>query len=338
MLSPFIQKIRGKQSLSVDESRAAFDAIFTGAVSEEQLCEFLLRLLKKGETPDEILGAVTSMRAKAVTIEAPPHAIDIVGTGGDSRGTFNISTAASFVVAACGVPVAKHGNRAATSKSGSSDVLVALGVNMESSFAMLERCLDEANLCFMFAPRHHPAMSHVANVRKKIGVRTIFNLLGPMTNPANVKRHLIGVYAKEWLRPMTDVLHALGSQAAWHAHGRDGMDEISTIMPSDIVALKDNAITEFSVSPNDVGVKTPTLQELQGGDADCNAVAIHRLLQGEASAYRDAVTLNAAAALVVSGKVVDLRQGLALACDSLDSGAARGTLEKVVDLTNRAFL
>lgn len=337
MLSPFIKKIRDKESLSVDEARAAFDGIFTGTIPEMEIGEFLLRLHKKGETPDEIRGAVTSMRGKAVMIEAPPHAIDIVGTGGDARGTFNISTAAAFVVAACGVPVAKHGNRSSTSRSGSSDVLVALGINLEPSLAILERCLNEANVCFMFAPRHHPAMRGVVNIRKKLGVRTIFNLLGPMTNPAGVKRHLIGVYSKDWLRPMAEVLRSLGSHAAWIAHGRDGMDEITTITESDVVALKDGAITDFIVSPADVGIKSPALEELQGGDADRNAVAIHRLLAGEASAYRDAVTLNAAAALVVSGKAADLRAGLALARESLDSGAARNTLKKVIDVTNRAF-
>ncbi|MGB9154505.1 MAG: anthranilate phosphoribosyltransferase [Alphaproteobacteria bacterium] len=337
MLDGFLLKLRGGQSLSVEESRAAFDVIFTGKVSDAVLGEFLLRLHKKGETVDEIRGAVVSMREKALTIEAPAHAIDIVGTGGDARGTYNISTAVAFVVAACGVPVAKHGNRAATSKSGSSDVLVALGVNLEPSLPLLERCLDEAGLCFMFAPRHHPAIRSVAAVRKKLGVRTIFNLLGPMTNPANVKRHLIGVYAKEWLRPITEVLQTLGSQAAWVARGHDGMDEISTIAASDVVTLKDGAIAELTVLPENVGIVPPILAQLQGGDADYNAVAIHRLLLGEKSAYRDAVLLNASAALVISGKVADLQEGLVLAGDSLDSGAARGTLEKVIEVTNRAF-
>ena len=337
MLAPFTKKLRERQSLTVDEAHAAFDAIFAGGIPDEQIGEFLLRLHKKGETADEIMGAVQSMREKMVTVEAPAHAIDIVGTGGDSRGTYNISTAAAFVVAGCGVPVAKHGNRSSTSKSGSSDVLSALGINLEPSLKALEVCLAEANLCFMFAPRHHPAMRGVVALRKRLGVSTIFNLLGPMTNPANVKRHLIGVYSKEWLRPMTDALYALGSKAAWVTHGRDGMDELTTLTLSDVVVLKDGAVTEFAVDPGELSIRAPKLEELQGGDADRNAVAIHKLLLGEKSAYRDAVALNAAAALVVSGKVGDLRAGLMLAEESMDSGAARGILEKIVELTNRAF-
>ena len=335
MLSPFTRKLQKKQALSVEEAHAAFDLIFTGDIPEEQIATFLLALHDKGETTDEILGAVSSMRARAITITAPDNVIDIVGTGGDARGTLNISTAAALVVAGCGVPVAKHGNRAATSKSGSSDVLAALGINLEPPLSMLEQCLSEANLCFLFAPRHHPAMRHVVAVRKKLGVRTIFNLLGPLTNPANVKRHLIGVYSQEWLRPMAEVLHSLGSQTAWLTHGQDGMDEITTITATDVVALQNNTINSFTLTPHDTTIPSPPPQDLQGGDAVQNAATMKRLLSGEKSAYRDIVRLNAAAALVVGGKAADLKHGLALAAESLDSGAARDTLRKLIEVTTR---
>ena len=335
-LAPTLHKLREKENLSVAETRAVFDQIFAGEVPEASIGAFLLALHRKGETVDEILGAVTSMRSKAVTISAPPHALDIVGTGGDARGTLNISTAAALVVAACGVPVAKHGNRAATSKSGSSDVLAALGINLEPPFEILEQCLSEANLCFLFAPRHHPAMRHVAAIRKKLGVRTIFNLLGPLTNPANVKRHVIGVYSADWLVPMAEVLHALDSESAWLTHGQDGMDEITTVTPSDIVTLQGDTIAKFTLSPQEAGITPPAPEEIQGGDARANAAAMTRLLAGEKSAYRDIVILNAAAALVLSGKASDIRQGVTRAAESLDTGAARDILRKLIDVTNRA--
>ena len=335
MFTGFLAKLRNKQSLSVEESRAAFDALFTGNISDDQIGTFLLALHEKGETTDEILGAVVSMRAHAVTITAPDNAIDIVGTGGDAHGTLNISTAAALVVAGCGVPVAKHGNRAATSKSGSSDVLAALGINLEPPFPLLEQGLHEANLCFMFAPRHHPAMRHVAAARKKLGIRTIFNLLGPLTNPANVKHHLIGVYAKDWLRPMAEVLNSLGSETAWLTHGHDGMDEITTVTASDVVTLQNGKIGAFTLFPAETDIQPPIPQELQGSDAAYNAEAMKRLLSGEKSAYRDIVALNAAAALIVGGKATDLKHGLTLAAESLDSGAARDTLRKLIDVTNR---
>jgi anthranilate phosphoribosyltransferase len=335
MLSGFLQKLLSGQSLTPDEASAAFDAIFTGNADEAQIGAFLLALHDKGETTDEILGAVKSMRAKAVTIHAPADAIDIVGTGGDARGTLNISTAAALVVAGCGVPVAKHGNRAATSKSGSSDVLAALGMNLEPPFAVLEQCLAKANLCFLFAPRHHPAMRHVAAVRKKIGVRTIFNLLGPLTNPANVKKHVIGVFAAVWLRPMADVLRALGSTDAWLTHGHDGMDEITSVTASDVVALHDGAMKSFTLLPQEWGMRQPLPQELQGGDAAQNADAIRQLLDGKKDAYRDIVMLNAAAALVVAGKAGDMTHGMTLTAESLDGGAARDRLRQLIDLTNR---
>ncbi|MFA4995461.1 MAG: anthranilate phosphoribosyltransferase [Bdellovibrionales bacterium] len=334
-LAPVLHKLRDKENLSVDETREVFDSIFSGDVSEEPLAAFLLALHRKGETSDEILGATLSMRSKALTITAPPDTMDVVGTGGDSKGTFNISTAAALVVAACGVPVAKHGNRAATSKSGSSDVLAALGINLEPPIEILEQCLEEAHLCFLFAPRHHPAMRFVAPVRKKLGVRTIFNLLGPLTNPANVKRHLIGVFAPEWLVPMAEVLHSLGSRSAWLTHGQDGMDEITTVTKSNVASLHGDKIGQFTVSPEDAGMTLANPSELEGGNAAMNAEAIKGLLAGEKSAYRDIVTLNAAAALVVAEKAADLRQGSEIASEHIDNGAAQDVLQKLVELTNK---
>jgi anthranilate phosphoribosyltransferase len=334
-LSPYIHQLRAKQNLTADQTREAFDIIFAGHSPETDIGDFLLELHAKGETTDEILGAVQSMRAKAIPITAPENAIDIVGTGGDARGTLNISTAAALVVAACGVPVAKHGNRAATSKSGSSDVLAALGINLEPDFAVLEQCLSEANLCFLFAPRHHPAMRHVAAIRKKLGVRTLFNLLGPLTNPANVKKHMIGVYAEDYLLPMAQVLRGLGSKAAWLTYGKDGLDEITTSTDSAVVSLTDQNIDAFTLSPVDYGIRPATLSELQGGDAAVNAAAIQRLLKGEKGPYRDIVCLNAAAALIVASKAPDMKTGLSLAAEALDSGAAHNGLHLLIKLTNR---
>ncbi|MFA5040523.1 MAG: anthranilate phosphoribosyltransferase [Bdellovibrionales bacterium] len=330
-----LHKLRDKESLSVAETREIFDSIFLGDVSEEAIAAFLLALHRKSETSDEILGAVQSMRSKALTIKAPKEAMDIVGTGGDSKGTFNISTAAAMAVAACGIPVAKHGNRAATSQSGSSDVLAALGVNLDPPIEILEQCLAEARLCFLFAPKHHPSMRFVAPVRKKLGVRTIFNLLGPLTNPANVTRYLIGVFSPDWLKPMAEVLHSLGSRSAWLTHGHDGMDEITTTEKTSVVSLKGDEIHSFIVSPEDAGLTHALPDELQGGDAASNANKIRSLLAGEKSAYRDIVTLNAAAALVVSGKASDLRDGASMASECLDNGAAQDVLQTLIKLTNQ---
>jgi anthranilate phosphoribosyltransferase len=334
-MAPILHKLRDGHNLSSSEARGVFDSIFAGEVPESHIAAFLLALRRKGETSDEILGAVESMRAKALAISAPEDAIDIVGTGGDAKETFNISTAAALVVAACGVPVAKHGNRAASGKAGSSDVLAALGINLEPPLEILEQCLADAHLCFMFAPRHHPAMRFVAPVRKKLGVRTIFNLLGPLTNPANVKRHLIGVFSADWLVPMAEVLHSLGSSSAWLTHGQDGMDEITTVTASDVVAIRDDEIIRFVISPEEAGLDFASPEELRGGDAITNAEEIKKLLAGEKGAYRDIVGLNAAAALVVAGKAADLRQGVSTAFENLDNGAANGVLQKLIDMTNR---
>jgi len=333
-LAPFLSKINDCADLTASETTAAFDLIFEGAATPGNIADFLLGLKNKGETVDELLGAVKSMRGKMLAIKAPPNAMDIVGTGGDAHGTLNISTAVALVVASCGVPVAKHGNRAATSKSGSSDVLTALGVHLEPPLSILEKCLAEANLCFLLAPRHHPAMRHVAEIRKKLGVRTLFNLLGPLTNPANVKRHLIGVYALDWLGPMAEVLKLLESDAAWIAHGHDGMDEITTTDSTDIIELRGNRITHFTLEPHQVGLTKANLTDLKGSGAAENAQQLIYLLGGEKGAYRDIVLFNTSGALIVAGKAADLKQGIEMAAYAIDNGAARRTLDHLIRLTN----
>jgi anthranilate phosphoribosyltransferase len=333
-LAGLLKKINDGHDLSRDEAQRAFDAIFEGQVAENDIADFLLGLKKKGETVDELVGAVTSMRSKAHTIKAPKGAIDIVGTGGDKHGTLNISTATAFVVAGCDVPVAKHGNRAASSKSGSSDVLQALGVNLEPPMDILEEVLEKAKICFLFAPRHHPAMRHVAAVRKKLAVRTLFNLLGPLTNPANVKRYLIGVYDLDWLGPMAEALKHLGTESAWLTHGHDGLDEISTTAPTDVVEMQGNRVQHFTLEPSQIGLPQASLSDLKGGDADHNARELKLLLEGKKGAYRDIVLFNSSAALIVAGKVKELKEGLKLAETSIDNGAARHKLDLLIRLTN----
>ncbi|MDD5585505.1 MAG: anthranilate phosphoribosyltransferase [Alphaproteobacteria bacterium] len=341
-LSDTLNKLTAQQNLTADEANEAFDMIFTGTMPKEQIASFLIGLRSKGETTEEILGAVRSMRSNMLTIHAPANAVDIVGTGGDGHGTLNVSTAAAFVVAACGIPVAKHGNRAASSLSGSSDTLGKLGVNLEPGWEVLEKCLNEIGIVFLYAPRHHPAMRHVAEVRRELGVRTIFNLLGPLTNPANVKRHLIGVYDPAWLKPMAEVLKALESEFAWlvhgEGHGRDGLDEVSTVGPTDIVELRDGKITSFAVTPEEVNLPRTKLESLKGGDAKANADAIRHLLAGKRGAYRDIVLMNAAAALVVAGKAGNMVQGINLAGEAIDSGAAKNKLDALTQMTNKASL
>ncbi|MGE3623351.1 MAG: anthranilate phosphoribosyltransferase [Bdellovibrionales bacterium] len=332
-LDSVLKKLAKGDNLTLGEAQGAFDLIFTGEIPPADIATFLLDLCKKGETVDELLGAVASMRSRMITVKAPPGTIDIVGTGGDNHGTFNISTAVAIVTAACGVPVAKHGNRAASSRSGSSDILAALGLNLDADFDVLEQCLQEANLCFLFAPRHHTAMKHVADVRRKLGMRTIFNLVGPLTNPANVKRHLIGVYELEWLGPMAEVLKQLGSTAAWLVHGQDGMDEITTTAPTDAVELRGGCVRHFALTPEQLGVPRVRLDELKGGDAKRNAEELKRLLQGQRGPYRDIVLVNTAAALAVAGKYEDMKTGMSRAADAIDGGAARHTLDTLVRLT-----
>ncbi|HUT51150.1 MAG TPA: anthranilate phosphoribosyltransferase [Alphaproteobacteria bacterium] len=322
------------ECLNEAQAEAAFGIMMSGDATPAQMGAFLMALRLRGETVEEITGAVRAMRAKATPIKAPPGAIDTVGTGGDGAGTFNVSTATAFVVAGAGVPVAKHGNRAFTSKSGAADVLAALGVNLDADFKRIEQALREAGIAFMMAPRHHGAMRHVAGPRVELGVRTIFNILGPLSNPAGVKRLLIGVFAEQWLEPMATVLGRLGGERAWVVHGSDGLDEITLTGPTHVAELKDGAVTRFEVTPEDAGLDRAAPEALKGGEPEENAETMLALLAGAAGPIRDIVTLNAAAALVVAGKADDLTTGAGLAAQSIDGGAARAALDKLVEITN----
>ena len=331
---PLIAKVAAGAQLTRTEAAAAFDAKLSVDVTPAQMGGFLMALRVRGETVEEITGAVTAMRAKMLRVEAPATAIDIVGTGGDASGSYNVSTLASLITAACGVPVAKHGNRAASSKSGTADALSALGVRVGISAEAVARSVREAGIGFMMAPTHHAAMRHVAPVRVELGTRTIFNLLGPLSNPAGVKRQLIGVFSSAWLRPMAETLRNLGSDRVWVAHGSDGLDEITTTGPSQIVELRNGEIRTFTVAPEDVGLPRSDAAALRGGDPQHNANALREVLDGARNAYRDIAVFNAAAALVVADAAVDLTSGVAQAAHALDSGAARETLVKLVSISN----
>ncbi len=320
--------------LNLAQARHAFEIMMSGEATAAQIGGFLMALRVRGETVDEITAAAGVMRGKVLRVDAPASAIDTCGTGGDASGTFNISTAAAFVVAACGVPVAKHGNRALSSKSGSAEVLVSLGVNIETSPEVVSECIAKAGLGFMMAPRHHGAMKHVGPARVELGTRTIFNLLGPLSNPAGTKRQLIGVFAREWLVPLAHVLANLGTERAWVVHGSDGLDELTTTGPSYVAALENGAVRSFEVNPADAGLELAQPVDLLGGDSEANANALCDLLAGHKTAYRDIVLLNAAAALVVAGKVMDLKAGVALASEAIDSGKAAMVLQRLVALSN----
>ena len=334
-LKPLIGKVAGGQSLSRDEAREAFGILMSGEATPSQIGGFLMALRVRGETVDEIAGAVDVMRANMARVRAPADAVDIVGTGGDHAGTYNVSTCAAFVVAGCGVPVAKHGNRALSSRSGSADVLAALGVDVDLTPEAISEVAERTNLCFMFAPTHHAAMRFVGPSRVELGTRTIFNMLGPLANPAGVRRLLVGVYAAEWVRPIAEALLALGTQAAWVVHG-DGLDEITNCGPTTVCEIRDGAIREFLIEPEAFGFERRRLADLVGGDAVQNAAALRSVLAGEASAYRDIVILNAGAALVVAGRVGDLVEGVSMATDSIDSGRAGEALERLVVATRRS--
>jgi anthranilate phosphoribosyltransferase len=319
--------------LSEAEAGHAFDLIMSGHATPAQMGGFLMALRMRGETVEEITGAARVMRHKAITIDAPPGTIDTVGTGGDGAGTYNISTAAALVVAACGVPVAKHGNRAMSSKSGAADVLAELGVNLDADMALVRDALWRAGLCFLMAPRHHTAMRAVGPIRVELGTRTIFNLLGPLSNPAGAKRQLIGVFAKEWVEPLAHVLLRLGTEAAWVVHGADGLDEVTTTGITHVAQLRDGAVTTFEVTPSEAGLPQAHLHDLRGGDAATNAAALRALLAGAEGPYRDIVLLNSAATLLVADKVSTLKEGVALARRAIDSGNARAALDRLVAVT-----
>jgi anthranilate phosphoribosyltransferase len=267
---------------------------------------------------------------------APGGAVDVVGTGGDASGSFNISTCAAFIVAGAGVPVAKHGNRALSSKSGAADVLQALGVKIDLDATQVGACIRDAGIGFMFAPAHHPAMKNVGPTRVELGTRTIFNLLGPLSNPASVKRQMIGTFSKQWIEPMAQVLKNLGSESIWVVHGSDGLDEITTAGPTSVAALENGNIRTFEVSPEDAGLARVKPETLRGGDAEHNAKALLDVLKGKKGAFRDVAILNAAAALIVAGKAKDLRQGATLATKSIESGEAEGRLDRLIAVSNAA--
>jgi anthranilate phosphoribosyltransferase len=329
-----IAKAATGASLTREEAARGFDRMMSGEATPSQMGALLMALRVRGETVEEITGAVTVMREKMLRVTAPPEAIDVVGTGGDASGSYNISTCAAFIVAGAGVPVAKHGNRALSSRSGAADVLAALGVKIELAPDAVGRCISEAGIGFMFAPAHHPAMKNVGPTRVELGTRTIFNLLGPLSNPAGVKRQMVGVFSRQWVEPLANVLKNLGSESAWVVHGSDGLDEITSAGPTHVAALENGTVRSFEIAPEDVGVARAMPEMLRGGDADQNARALLDVLKGKVGAFRDVALLNAAAGLVVAGRAKDLKQGFALAAKSIDSGEAEGRLDRLIAVSN----
>lgn len=329
-----LNRLAARQDLTGEEMRSVMTIIMSGEATPSQIGAFLMGMRVKGETAGEIAAAVSILREKMVRVDAPENAVDIVGTGGDGAETLNISTAACLVVAATGTPVAKHGNRAVSSKSGASDVLSALGIKLDLAPEAISRCIKEAGIGFMFAPMHHPAMKHVGPARAEMGVRTLFNLLGPQSNPAGVRRYLLGVYDRRWVEPVAAALQANRAVAAWVVHGADGLDELSTTGPSFVAQIKGGDLRSFEVTPEDAGLKRGRLEDLKGGDPAHNAAALRALLDGYHSPYRDVVLLNAAAALVVADRAEDLRTGVRLAAEAIDTGRAKATLDTLVSVSN----
>ncbi|WP_281982002.1 anthranilate phosphoribosyltransferase [Thalassorhabdomicrobium marinisediminis] len=319
--------------LSRAQAELAFDALFEGEASEAQIGGLLMAMRARGESVAEYAAAAKAMRDRCVPVTAPEGAMDIVGTGGDGKGTLNISTATAFVVAGAGVPVAKHGNRNLSSKSGAADALGQMGIDVMVGAEVVERCIAEAGIGFMMAPMHHPAIKHVMPARQELGCKTIFNILGPLTNPAGVKRQLTGAFAIDLIFPMAETLKDLGSDAAWIVHGSDGTDEISICGSTSVAALSQGLITAREVHPEDAGLPVHPFHAILGGAPEDNARAFRNLLDGEQGAYRDAVLLNAAAALLVAGRAESLKEGVAMARDSIDSGAAKRSVETVARIT-----
>ncbi len=334
--STLLKCVAAGERLDSEAAASAFGAIMSGEIGDAQMAGFLAALTVRKPTVEEITGAVTAMRTTMKRVKAPADAIDLVGTGGDGLSTLNISSAACFVVAACGVPVAKHGNRNMSSRTGAADVLEALGVKVDVTPEVAQRCVEEAGVCFLFAQGYHPAMRHVTPVRRALGFRTIFNLIGPLSNPAGVKRQLLGVYALEWMEPVAHVLATLGAEKAWVVHGADGLDELSISDVTHVAKLENGRIETGKVAPEDAGLRRWPLSAVKGGYAPENAAALSNLLDGEHGAYRDIVLFNAAAALIVADKAQDLRAGVKLAAEAIDSGAARNVLKKLVACSNGA--
>ena len=329
-LKSIIGKVATGATLSREEAASAFDAMMSGEATPSQMGGLLMALRVRGETVDEITGAVSAMRGKMLRVRAPADAVDVVGTGGDGSGSVNVSTCAAFIVAGAGVPVAKHGNRALSSRSGAADVLASLGVKIDLTPEQVGRCVAEAGIGFMFAPAHHPAMKNVGPTRVELATRTIFNLLGPLSNPAGVKRQMVGVFSRHWVQPLAQVLKNLGSESVWVVHGSDGLDEITLTGPSFVASLANGEITTFEVTPEDAGLTRCSGDALKGGDADANAVALQGVLNGKPGPYRDVALLNAAAALIVAGRATNLREGVAIGAKSLDSGAAAARLKHLI--------
>jgi anthranilate phosphoribosyltransferase len=329
-----IAKVATGATLSRQEAISAFDRMMSGEATPSQMGGLLMGLRVRGETVEEITGAVSAMRAKMLRVKAPPEAIDVVGTGGDGSGSVNVSTCASFIVAGAGVPVAKHGNRALSSRSGSADVLSSLGVKIDISPEHVGRCVAEAGIGFMFAPAHHPAMKNVGPTRVELATRTIFNLLGPLSNPAGVTRQMVGVFSKQWVQPLAQVLKNLGSESVWVVHGSDGLDEITLTGPTFVAALEKGNIRSFEVTPEQAGLKCVAGEALKGGDAQANAIALKSVLDGMPNPYRDVALFNAAAALIVAGRAKDLKEGVALGTQSIESGAAASRLKHLVAVSN----
>jgi anthranilate phosphoribosyltransferase len=325
-LKSIIGKVATGATLSRDEAASAFDSMMSGEATPSQMGGLLMALRVRGETVDEITGAVAAMRGKMLRVKAPADAIDVVGTGGDGSGSVNVSTCASFIV--------KHGNRALSSRSGAADVLASLGVKIDLSPDQVGRCVQEAGIGFMFAPAHHPAMKNVGPTRVELATRTIFNLLGPLSNPAGVKRQMVGVFSRHWVQPLAQVLKNLGSESVWVVHGSDGLDEITITGPSFVASLENGNIRTFEVTPEDAGLSRTGGEALKGGDGDANAIALQGVLNGKPSAYRDVALLNAAAALIVAGRARDLKEGVAIGIKSLDSGAAAARLKHLVAVSN----
>ncbi len=327
-LKPVLAALAQGETLSAEQSEAAFSLIMSGEATPAQIAGLLMAMRVRGETVAELTGAVRAMRARMIEVDAPPGAIDVCGTGGDGAATLNVSTAVTFVLAGVGIPVAKHGNRALSSQTGGADVLTVLGVNIDAAPTRLAAILRQAGSVFLFAPKHHAALRHAAGPRVELGTRTIFNLLGPLANPARVRRQLTGTFAPQWLRPMAETLQALGTERAWVVHGQ-GLDELTVAGDNSVAALQQGAIREFTVGPADAGLPVSPVAAIRGGDPKHNAAALLALLHGEAGPYRDTVLLNAAAGLILADKAENLTAGVALAARTIDDGAAFAALERL---------
>ena len=333
-LKPFIAKVAAGTALTREEARDAFNVMMSGEATPSQIGGLLMGLRVRGETVDEITGAVEIMREKMITVEAPSDAVDIVGTGGDASGSYNVSTCAAFVAAGAGLKVAKHGNRALSSKSVAADVLMALGIKIDLAPQQISRCIADAGLGFMFAPAHHSSMKHVGPSRVELGTRTIFNLLGPLSNPAGIRRQVTGVFSHAWVEPLVMVLRNLGTEACWICHGEGGLDEIVPTGTTWISELRNGSIRSFELTPEACGITRSSLDDLKGGDAAHNAEALRMVLEGQSSAFRDAAVMTAGAALVVAGRSTNIKEAVAMAQDAVNTGAALRALDTLIQVSN----